>query len=193
MISFSLRAFSSPVLSLPWHRIFTLLLLNIPSWASFSRSHFPPLRVLTVTQLASQEAWCQCANLPLSLSFNKGSSVVKLVQENSPQVKKDELTAPSGKSAVKLPEVSVTVIIIQTNLNITVINDHYHPNQSYHHHCLYHQWSMTNIIFFIIKDHYHPDQSYHHLFRSRSQVLCCATLGTLEEFTSSATSGSQLI
>ena len=104
----------------------------------FSRSHFPP-PVLMVTQLASQEARCQCANLPLSLSFNKGSSVVNLVQENSPQVKKDELTAPSGKSAVKLPEVSVTVIIIQTNLNITVINDHYHPNQSYHHHCLYHQ------------------------------------------------------
>ena len=67
------------------------------------------------------------------------TAVVNLVQEKSPQVKKDELTAPSGKSAVKLPGVSVTVIIIQTNLNITVINDHYHPNQSYHHHCLYHQ------------------------------------------------------
>ena len=105
----------------------------------FSRSHFPPPHVLTVTQLASQEARCQCANLPLSLSFNKGSSVVKLVQENSPQVKKDELTAPSGKSAVKLPEVAVTVNIIQTNLNITIINDHYHPDQSQHHHCLHHQ------------------------------------------------------
>ena len=42
-------------------------------------------------------------------------AVVNLVQEKSPQVKKDELTAPSGKSAVKLPEVAVTVNIIQTN------------------------------------------------------------------------------